>query len=111
MLFLNLNIRRSHMVSDSLNEIARKQQDLKKKLKVTFHGEAGTLGIPIWVLGAISFLVHEIDYHIDIHHVMVKTKTGEKPWVLKLRRMLVRFARLKLLTCSVVYDFSRRAKN
>ena len=41
MLFLNLTVRRSHMVSDSLNEIARKQHDLKKKLKVTFAGEPG----------------------------------------------------------------------
>lgn len=39
--FLNLNIRRSHLVSDSLMEIARKQNDLKKKLKVTFVGEPG----------------------------------------------------------------------
>lgn len=39
--FLNLNIRRAHLVSDSLNEIARKQADLKKKLKVTFVGEPG----------------------------------------------------------------------
>ncbi|XP_037506563.2 probable E3 ubiquitin-protein ligase HECTD2 [Rhipicephalus sanguineus] len=39
--FLNLNVRRSHLVSDSLNEIARKQSDLKKKLKVTFVGEPG----------------------------------------------------------------------
>ncbi|OQR77391.1 putative E3 ubiquitin-protein ligase HECTD2-like [Tropilaelaps mercedesae] len=39
--FLNLNIRRSHLVSDSLHEIARKQADLKKKLKVTFVGEPG----------------------------------------------------------------------
>ncbi|XP_013421867.1 probable E3 ubiquitin-protein ligase HECTD2 [Lingula anatina] len=41
MLFMNLNVRRSHLVSDSLNEIARKQHDLKKKLKVTFEGEPG----------------------------------------------------------------------
>ncbi|XP_061194603.1 probable E3 ubiquitin-protein ligase HECTD2 isoform X2 [Saccostrea echinata] len=41
MLFLNLTVRRSHLVSDSLNEIARKQHDLKKKLKVTFAGEPG----------------------------------------------------------------------
>ncbi|KAK2167348.1 hypothetical protein LSH36_29g07011 [Paralvinella palmiformis] len=41
MLFLNLSVRRSHLVSDSLNEISRKQHDLKKKLKVTFHGEPG----------------------------------------------------------------------
>ncbi|XP_074602235.1 putative E3 ubiquitin-protein ligase HECTD2 isoform X3 [Brevipalpus obovatus] len=39
--FLNLNVRRSHLVSDSLHEIARKQSDLKKKLKVTFVGEPG----------------------------------------------------------------------
>ncbi|KAL5021403.1 hypothetical protein ScPMuIL_000558 [Solemya velum] len=41
MLFLNLNVRRTHLVSDSLNEIANKQHDLKKKLKVTFAGEPG----------------------------------------------------------------------
>ncbi|XP_067657511.1 probable E3 ubiquitin-protein ligase HECTD2 isoform X1 [Haliotis asinina] len=41
MLFLNLTVRRSHLVSDSLNEIARKHHDLKKKLKVTFAGEPG----------------------------------------------------------------------
>lgn len=41
MLFLNLKVRRSHLVSDSLNEIANKQSELKKKLKVTFAGEPG----------------------------------------------------------------------
>uniref|UniRef100_A0A0L8FP38 HECT-type E3 ubiquitin transferase n=1 Tax=Octopus bimaculoides TaxID=37653 RepID=A0A0L8FP38_OCTBM len=41
MLFLNLHVRRSYLVSDSLNEIANKQKDLKKKLKVTFTGEPG----------------------------------------------------------------------
>ncbi|ELU04155.1 hypothetical protein CAPTEDRAFT_93626 [Capitella teleta] len=41
MLFLNLTVRRAHLVSDSLNEIAMKQHDLKKKLKVTFAGEPG----------------------------------------------------------------------
>ncbi|XP_070212088.1 probable E3 ubiquitin-protein ligase HECTD2 [Littorina saxatilis] len=41
MLFLNLTIRRAHIVSDSLNEVARKQHDLKKKLKVVFAGEPG----------------------------------------------------------------------
>ncbi|XP_035825923.1 probable E3 ubiquitin-protein ligase HECTD2 isoform X2 [Aplysia californica] len=41
MLFLNLTVRRSHLVSDSLNEIAQKQHDLKKKLKVSFTGEPG----------------------------------------------------------------------
>ncbi|KAK3590225.1 hypothetical protein CHS0354_041290 [Potamilus streckersoni] len=41
MLFLNLTVRRNHLVSDSLTEISRKQHDLKKKLKVTFAGEPG----------------------------------------------------------------------
>ncbi|CAE1250212.1 HECTD2 [Acanthosepion pharaonis] len=41
MLFLNLKVRRSNLVSDSLNEIASKQSELKKKLKVTFAGEPG----------------------------------------------------------------------
>ncbi|XP_025415206.1 probable E3 ubiquitin-protein ligase HECTD2 [Sipha flava] len=39
--FFNINVRRSHLVQDSLNEIAFKQKDLKKKLKVTFAGEPG----------------------------------------------------------------------
>lgn len=41
MLFLNIKVRRSNLISDSLNEISRKQRDLKKKLKVTFAGEPG----------------------------------------------------------------------
>lgn len=41
MLFLNIKVRRSHLIHDSLNEISRKQRDLKKKLKVTFTGEPG----------------------------------------------------------------------
>ncbi|XP_068745773.1 probable E3 ubiquitin-protein ligase HECTD2 [Montipora capricornis] len=41
MLFLNIKVRRSHLIHDSLNEISRKQRDLKKKLKVTFAGEPG----------------------------------------------------------------------
>ncbi|XP_065071467.1 probable E3 ubiquitin-protein ligase HECTD2 [Rhopilema esculentum] len=41
MLFLNLKVRRSHLVSDSLDEIARKKKDLKKKLRVSFEGEPG----------------------------------------------------------------------
>lgn len=41
MLFLNIKVRRSHLIYDSLNEISRKQRDLKKKLKVTFAGEPG----------------------------------------------------------------------
>ncbi|KAJ8789298.1 hypothetical protein J1605_021825 [Eschrichtius robustus] len=49
MLFLNMKVRRTHLVSDSLDEVSiiysriltRKRADLKKKLKVTFVGEAG----------------------------------------------------------------------
>ena len=41
MLFLNLRVRRDHLISDSLNEISHKRADLKKKLKVTFVGEPG----------------------------------------------------------------------
>eukprot|EP00069_Balaena_mysticetus_P011831 bmy_07307T0 len=41
MLFLNMKVRRTHLVSDSLDELTRKRADLKKKLKVTFVGEAG----------------------------------------------------------------------
>uniref|UniRef100_A0A8C2UVN3 HECT-type E3 ubiquitin transferase n=1 Tax=Chinchilla lanigera TaxID=34839 RepID=A0A8C2UVN3_CHILA len=41
MLFLNMKVRRTQLVSDSLDELTRKRADLKKKLKVTFVGEAG----------------------------------------------------------------------
>ncbi|XP_058882407.1 probable E3 ubiquitin-protein ligase HECTD2 isoform X3 [Acipenser ruthenus] len=41
LLFLNIKVRRMHLVSDSLDELTRKRADLKKKLKVTFVGEAG----------------------------------------------------------------------
>ncbi|XP_072177562.1 probable E3 ubiquitin-protein ligase HECTD2 [Diadema setosum] len=41
MLFLNLKVRRSHLVSDSLHEVATKKHDLKKKLRVAFAGEPG----------------------------------------------------------------------
>lgn len=41
MLFLNLYIRRAHLVSDSLAELSKKRDDLKKKLRVTFVGEHG----------------------------------------------------------------------
>ncbi|XP_002738170.1 putative E3 ubiquitin-protein ligase HECTD2 [Saccoglossus kowalevskii] len=41
MLFLNLKVRRSHLVHDSLHEIAAQKVDLKKKLRVTFAGEPG----------------------------------------------------------------------
>ncbi|CAG0923279.1 unnamed protein product, partial [Notodromas monacha] len=39
--FLNIHVRRNHLVADSLKEIGRKQRDLKKKLKVSFEGEPG----------------------------------------------------------------------
>ncbi|XP_077057317.1 putative E3 ubiquitin-protein ligase HECTD2 isoform X2 [Siphateles boraxobius] len=41
LLFLNIRVRRLQLVSDSLDELSRKRADLKKKLKVTFVGEAG----------------------------------------------------------------------
>ncbi|XP_072335133.1 probable E3 ubiquitin-protein ligase HECTD2 isoform X1 [Scyliorhinus torazame] len=41
MIFLNIKVRRLHLVNDSLDELTRKRADLKKKLKVTFVGEAG----------------------------------------------------------------------
>ncbi|KAJ8406827.1 hypothetical protein AAFF_G00297430 [Aldrovandia affinis] len=41
LLFLNIRVRRLQLVSDSLDELTRKRVDLKKKLKVTFVGEAG----------------------------------------------------------------------
>uniref|UniRef100_A0A1I8F3D0 HECT-type E3 ubiquitin transferase n=1 Tax=Macrostomum lignano TaxID=282301 RepID=A0A1I8F3D0_9PLAT len=41
MLFLNITVRRSHLVADSMRQISAKQKDLKKKLRVTFEGEAG----------------------------------------------------------------------
>lgn len=41
LLFLNIRVRRPQLVSDSLDELTRKRMDLKKKLKVTFVGEAG----------------------------------------------------------------------
>ncbi|XP_056147607.1 probable E3 ubiquitin-protein ligase HECTD2 [Lampris incognitus] len=41
LLFLNIKVRRAQLLSDSLDELTRKRCDLKKKLKVTFVGEAG----------------------------------------------------------------------
>ncbi|XP_015194984.1 probable E3 ubiquitin-protein ligase HECTD2 [Lepisosteus oculatus] len=41
LLFLNIKVRRLQLVRDSLDELSRKRADLKKKLKVTFVGEAG----------------------------------------------------------------------
>lgn len=39
--FLNLNVRRSHLIADSISELMQKQEDLKKKVRVTFSGEPG----------------------------------------------------------------------
>ncbi|KAG7470307.1 putative E3 ubiquitin-protein ligase HECTD2, partial [Solea senegalensis] len=41
LLFLNIKVRRAQLLTDSLDELTRKRCDLKKKLKVTFVGEAG----------------------------------------------------------------------
>ncbi|KAM6956864.1 putative E3 ubiquitin-protein ligase HECTD2 [Aplochiton taeniatus] len=41
LLFLNIKVRRAQLLNDSLDELTRKRADLKKKLKVTFVGEAG----------------------------------------------------------------------
>ncbi|XP_019715893.1 probable E3 ubiquitin-protein ligase HECTD2 [Hippocampus comes] len=41
LLFLNIKVRRAQLLADSLDELSRKRCDLKKKLRVTFVGEAG----------------------------------------------------------------------
>ncbi|XP_041922095.1 probable E3 ubiquitin-protein ligase HECTD2 isoform X1 [Alosa sapidissima] len=41
LLFLNIRVRRTQLLSDSLEELSRKRAELKKKLRVTFVGEAG----------------------------------------------------------------------
>ncbi|XP_061693993.1 probable E3 ubiquitin-protein ligase HECTD2 isoform X2 [Syngnathoides biaculeatus] len=41
LVFLNIKVRRAHLLADSLDELSRKRCDLKKKLRVTFVGEAG----------------------------------------------------------------------
>ncbi|XP_032649043.1 putative E3 ubiquitin-protein ligase HECTD2 [Chelonoidis abingdonii] len=74
MLFLNLKVRRMHLVSDSLDELTRKRADLKKKLKVTFVGEAGLdMGglTKEWFLLLIRQIFHPdygmFTYHKDSH--------------------------------------------
>uniref|UniRef100_A0A8C3S063 Probable E3 ubiquitin-protein ligase HECTD2 n=1 Tax=Chelydra serpentina TaxID=8475 RepID=A0A8C3S063_CHESE len=74
MLFLNLKVRRMHLVSDSLDELTRKSADLKKKLKVTFVGEAGLdMGglTKEWFLLLIRQIFHPdygmFTYHKDSH--------------------------------------------
>nr|XP_060624725.1 probable E3 ubiquitin-protein ligase HECTD2 [Anolis sagrei ordinatus] len=74
MLFLNVKVRRMHLVSDSLDELTRKRADLKKKLKVTFVGEAGLdMGglTKEWFLLLIRQIFHPdygmFAYHKDSH--------------------------------------------
>ncbi|XP_069609566.1 probable E3 ubiquitin-protein ligase HECTD2 isoform X1 [Ranitomeya imitator] len=70
MLFLNIKVRRLQLVSDSLDELTRKQADLKKKLKVTFVGEAGLdLGglTKEWFLLLIRQIFHP-DYGMFTYH-------------------------------------------
>ncbi|XP_068544233.1 probable E3 ubiquitin-protein ligase HECTD2 isoform X2 [Anas acuta] len=70
MLFLNVKVRRTHLVSDSLDELARKRADLKKKLKVTFVGEAGLdMGglTKEWFLLLIRQIFHP-DYGMFTYH-------------------------------------------
>ncbi|XP_074089490.1 putative E3 ubiquitin-protein ligase HECTD2 isoform X1 [Macrotis lagotis] len=74
MLFLNMKVRRTHLVSDSLDELTRKRGDLKKKLKVTFVGEAGLdMGglTKEWFLLLIRQIFHPdygmFAYHKDSH--------------------------------------------
>uniref|UniRef100_A0A2I2Z0U6 Probable E3 ubiquitin-protein ligase HECTD2 n=1 Tax=Gorilla gorilla gorilla TaxID=9595 RepID=A0A2I2Z0U6_GORGO len=73
-LFLNMKVRRTHLVSDSLDELTRKRADLKKKLKVTFVGEAGLdMGglTKEWFLLLIRQIFHPdygmFTYHKDSH--------------------------------------------
>ncbi|KAK6635852.1 hypothetical protein RUM44_001106 [Polyplax serrata] len=68
--FLNIHVRRSHLVSDSLNEISTKQKDLKKKLKVSFVGEPGLdMGglTKEWFLLLIRKIFHP-DYGMFVYH-------------------------------------------
>ncbi|XP_072827697.1 probable E3 ubiquitin-protein ligase HECTD2 isoform X2 [Vicugna pacos] len=70
MLFLNMKVRRTHLVSDSLDELTRKRADLKKKLKVTFVGEAGLdMGglTKEWFLLLIRQIFHP-DYGMFTYH-------------------------------------------
>ncbi|XP_073997880.1 probable E3 ubiquitin-protein ligase HECTD2 isoform X3 [Rhodnius prolixus] len=68
--FLNITVRRAHLVCDSLNEIASKQKDLKKKLKVSFVGEPGLdMGglTKEWFLLLIRQIFHP-DYGMFVYH-------------------------------------------
>ncbi|XP_059470269.1 probable E3 ubiquitin-protein ligase HECTD2 [Neocloeon triangulifer] len=68
--FLNIRVRRSNLVSDSLNEIASKQGELKKKLKVSFIGEPGLdMGglTKEWFLLLVR-QIFEPDYGMFVYH-------------------------------------------
>ncbi|EEB18379.1 conserved hypothetical protein [Pediculus humanus corporis] len=68
--FLNIHVRRFHLVSDSLNEIFLKQKDLKKKLKVSFIGEPGLdMGglTKEWFLLLIREIFHP-NYGMFVYH-------------------------------------------
>eukprot|EP01135_Chromosphaera_perkinsii_P003209 Nk52_evm16s238 gene=Nk52_evmTU16s238 len=39
--YLTIIIRRDHLIQDSLEQISKRRADLKKKIRVKFHGEAG----------------------------------------------------------------------
>nr|XP_006006375.1 PREDICTED: probable E3 ubiquitin-protein ligase HECTD2 [Latimeria chalumnae] len=74
MLFLNIKVRRIHLVIDSLDELTKKKADLKKKLKVTFVGEAGLdMGglTKEWFLLLVREIFHPdygmFTYHKDSH--------------------------------------------
>ncbi|KAM9809459.1 putative E3 ubiquitin-protein ligase HECTD2 isoform 2-T2 [Syngnathus typhle] len=64
LLFLNIRVRRAQLLADSLDELSRKRCDLKKKLRVTFVGEAGLdMGglTKEWFLLLVRRIFHE-DY-------------------------------------------------
>nr|XP_030720300.2 probable E3 ubiquitin-protein ligase HECTD2 [Globicephala melas] len=70
MLFLNMKVRWTYLVSDSLDELTWKRADLQKKLKVTFVGEVGlgTGGLTKeWFLLLIRQIFHP-DYGMFTYH-------------------------------------------
>ncbi|KAF6035865.1 HECTD2 [Bugula neritina] len=76
-LFLNLNVRRKHIVSDSLVEIAKHKFDLKKKLKVTFVGEPG---LDLGGLTKEWFLILLRDLFRPEYGMFVYTKSADTYW-------------------------------
>ncbi|CAG0888791.1 unnamed protein product [Darwinula stevensoni] len=65
--FLNISVRRAHLVPDSLREIGRRQRDLKKKLKVTFEGEPG-LDMGGLTKEWFQLLIRQPDYGMFVYH-------------------------------------------